>query len=173
MKNSQEILQKYGTLLEQYRQLKSDYKEEWESRERYKKVARGQERNPFIMILIDGANYIIHDHLVQDRAEGGTRAAQFLSQAVQKCLLGLDPDIDQCHIVVWVYADTQGLSISFSQVGLAGKVTGSLSLLRSSFTGSVISFHVIDTRNLNKGASSKIAGMLARERAPSLSTIQR
>jgi hypothetical protein len=38
----QELLQKYQNLVESYRSLKSDYEEEKESREKYKKLARGQ-----------------------------------------------------------------------------------------------------------------------------------
>ncbi len=38
----QELLQKYQNLVENYRSLKSDYEEEREVREKYKKLARGQ-----------------------------------------------------------------------------------------------------------------------------------
>jgi molecular chaperone GrpE (heat shock protein) len=41
-----EVLEKYETLIESYKRLKSDYEEERDSRERYKQMARGQERNP-------------------------------------------------------------------------------------------------------------------------------
>jgi CHASE3 domain sensor protein len=38
----QELLQNYQDLVEEYRRLRSDYEEEKESREKYKKLARGQ-----------------------------------------------------------------------------------------------------------------------------------
>jgi hypothetical protein len=37
---NQAVIQKYGKLLENYRTLRSDYEEEKESRERYKKLSR-------------------------------------------------------------------------------------------------------------------------------------
>ena len=66
-----EVLGKYGALIESYKRLKSDYEEERESRERYKQLARGQERNPFVLVLVDGDGYIFDDDLVSNvRAQG-------------------------------------------------------------------------------------------------------
>ena len=58
-----EVLEKYTTLVDDYKRLKSDYEEERDSRERYKQLARGQERNPFVLVLVDGDGYvgIIHE----------------------------------------------------------------------------------------------------------------
>ena len=55
----QRLLQRFHLLLDDYNRLKSDYEEEKESREKYKKLARGQERNPFVLVLIDGDGYIV------------------------------------------------------------------------------------------------------------------
>lgn len=56
-----EMLEKYTALIEDYKRLKSDYEEERDSRERYKQMARGQERNPFVLVLIDGDGYIFDE----------------------------------------------------------------------------------------------------------------
>lgn len=40
--NLQNLLQRFHLLLDDYNRLKSDYEEEKESREKYKKLARGQ-----------------------------------------------------------------------------------------------------------------------------------
>jgi len=50
----QQALLDYTTLVNEYRRLKSDYEEERESREKYRKLAKGQERNPFVLVLVDG-----------------------------------------------------------------------------------------------------------------------
>lgn len=47
-----EIFSKYATLMEDFKRLRSDYEEERDSRERYKQMARGQERNPFVLVRI-------------------------------------------------------------------------------------------------------------------------
>jgi hypothetical protein len=52
-------LEQYRDLLGHYRRLKSDYEEEKEAREKYKRLARGQERNPFVLVLVDGDGYIV------------------------------------------------------------------------------------------------------------------
>ena len=49
-----QVLKSYTALMEDYKRLKSDYEEERDSRERYKQMAKGQERNPFVLVLIDG-----------------------------------------------------------------------------------------------------------------------
>jgi hypothetical protein len=36
--------------MEDFKRLKSDYEEERDSRERYKQLAKGQERNPFVLV---------------------------------------------------------------------------------------------------------------------------
>ena len=56
-----DILARYETLLGDYKRLKSDYEEEREARERWKQQARGQERNPFVLVLVDADGYIFDD----------------------------------------------------------------------------------------------------------------
>lgn len=68
--NLSEMLEKYTTLVEDYKRLKSDYEEERDSRERYKQMARGQDRNPFVLLLVDGDGYVFDDDLVSTGAEG-------------------------------------------------------------------------------------------------------
>lgn len=53
------LLQNFQSLLEKYNMLKSDYEGEKEAREKYKKMARGQERNPFVLVLVDGDGYLV------------------------------------------------------------------------------------------------------------------
>jgi hypothetical protein len=56
-----DILARYETLLGDYKRLKSDYEEEREARERWKQQARGQERNPFVLVLVDADGYVFDD----------------------------------------------------------------------------------------------------------------
>lgn len=76
----QELLRNYQNLVEEYQRLRSDYEEEKESREKYKRLVRGQvcfadtdyrrgmctdilpqsqERSPFVLVLVDGDGYIV------------------------------------------------------------------------------------------------------------------
>lgn len=69
-KTVSETIEKYAALINDYKRLKSDYEEERDSRERYKQIARGQERNPFVLVLVDGDGYVFNDDLVSNGADG-------------------------------------------------------------------------------------------------------
>ncbi|KAE8375275.1 hypothetical protein BDV26DRAFT_268202 [Aspergillus bertholletiae] len=158
--NLQGLLQKFHDLLDTYNQLKSDYEEEKEGRERYKKLVRGQERNPFALVLVDGDGYLFKDHLVREGAEGGTRAAQLLNDSI-KALLSeqLGNQADQCRIMVRVYSNLLGLSKTLARTGLVGNEARSLSSFSSSFTRSQDLFDYIDAGDKKEGADYKIREM--------------
>lgn len=59
----EQLTSSYGKLLDDYRALRSDFEEEKESREKYKKLARGQERNPFVLVLVDADGYVVSLHI--------------------------------------------------------------------------------------------------------------
>lgn len=56
-----DILNRYEALLDDYKRLKSDYEEERENREKWKLQAKGQERNPFVLVLVDADGYVFDD----------------------------------------------------------------------------------------------------------------
>jgi hypothetical protein len=76
--NLQNLLGQFKSLLDDYSSLKSDYEEVKEGREKYKRQARGQvgndkltesprgnnltiiqDRNPFVLVLVDGDGYLV------------------------------------------------------------------------------------------------------------------
>lgn len=76
--NLQDLLGQFKNLLDDYSSLKSDYEEVKEGREKYKRQARGQvrvnrltgsprarkltigqDRNPFVLVLVDGDGYLV------------------------------------------------------------------------------------------------------------------
>lgn len=81
-----EVLESYASLIESHARLTSDFEGARDAREKYKQMARGQERNPFVLVLIDGDGYIFEDDLVGDGIDGGQRAAQLLNEAVSTSL---------------------------------------------------------------------------------------
>jgi hypothetical protein len=56
-----DILARYETLLSDYKRLKSDYEEEREARENWKQEAKGHQRNPFVLVLVDADGYVFND----------------------------------------------------------------------------------------------------------------
>ncbi|KAL6862074.1 hypothetical protein J3F83DRAFT_746640 [Trichoderma novae-zelandiae] len=99
------ILDQYCSLIESYKQLKSDYEEERETREKYKRMAKGRGGKPFVLVLVNGDDYLFHDHLVGDGESGGHAAAEMLRKAVMSSPRW--KDLDHCDIMVRVYADSQ------------------------------------------------------------------
>ncbi|OKP07142.1 hypothetical protein PENSUB_6102 [Penicillium subrubescens] len=113
-KSLQDVLEQFKRLLDDYSSLKSDYEEVKEGREKYKRQARGQDRNPFVLVLVDGDGYLFREHFIKAGAEGGIEAARELSDSVRELMdstLGMQAD--QCRIMVRVYViclDCPGLS---------------------------------------------------------------
>ena len=137
-----EVLAKYGALIESYKRLKSDYEEERESRERYKQMARGQERNPFVLVLVDGDGYIFDDDLVSNGAEGGQRAAHLLNESIMASMRMRG--LENCRVMVRVYTNLVGLSKVLSRVKLCGAEKRSLAAFAANFTRSNELFDFVD-----------------------------
>jgi hypothetical protein len=152
-----EVLEKYGTLIESYKRLKSDYEEERDSRERYKQMARGQERNPFVLVLVDGDGYIFDDDLVSNGAEGGQRAAHLLNDAILSSLR--TRGLENCRIMVRVYTNLAGLSKTLSRIKLCGAEKRSLAAFAANFTRSNELFDFVDAGELKENADSKIRAL--------------
>lgn len=152
-----EVVEKYATLMKEYKLIKSDYEEARESRERYKQAARGAERNSFVLVLIDGDGYIFDDDLVSDGVEGGQRAALLLDNAVKNSLRARG--LEHCRIVVRIYANMAGVSKTLAKIKLVGPEKRSLGPFFSSFTRSNDLFDFLDAGDLEAGAGYKVRAM--------------
>ncbi|KXJ88518.1 hypothetical protein Micbo1qcDRAFT_138291 [Microdochium bolleyi] len=154
-----QLLNDYSSLLEDYRRLKSDYEEEREGRERYKQLARGQERNPFALVLVDGDGYIFDEDLVRAGEEGGSRAAVRLNEAVKNSLRRRG--IENCEIIIRVYADLVGLSKFLSRNGRqCGAEKRSLAGFVAGFNRSHGLTDFVDAGELKETADFKLKAML-------------
>ncbi|KAJ3458950.1 hypothetical protein MRS44_013059 [Fusarium solani] len=153
-----EILDQYQVLIENYRRLKSDYEEEREGRERYKQLARGQERNPFALVVIDGDGYVFDEHFVGVGEEGGSRAVKQLIDSVKSSLRR--KGLESCEVMVRVYANLVGLSKSLCKNGLCGAEKRSLSSFVAGFNRSYGLADFIDAGELKENADFKLKAIL-------------
>ncbi|KAM4063667.1 putative ccch zinc finger dna binding protein [Hirsutella rhossiliensis] len=153
-----DILDKYSALLEGYRRLKSDYEEERDAREKYKQMARGQERNPFVLVLVDGDGYVFHESLLSKGADGGSHAAQLLHESI-KASLQLK-GLEHCQVMVRIYANLAGLSKTLHKVGLAGTERRSLAPFVASFNRSYGLAEFVDAGDLKENADFKLRAMM-------------
>ncbi|KAK5990406.1 hypothetical protein PT974_08674 [Cladobotryum mycophilum] len=153
-----QILDRYSTLIADYRRLKSDYEEERDAREKYKQLAKGQGRNLFVLVLVDGDGYVFNDNLVSKGADGGSSAAQLLNEAVKTKLR--EKDLEHCQVMVRVFANVVGLSKSLHKAGLAGAEKRSLAPFVASFNRSFGLTDFIDAGELKENADFKLRSIL-------------
>ncbi|KAH6606236.1 hypothetical protein Trco_005389 [Trichoderma cornu-damae] len=153
-----DILDGYTALIADYRRLKSDYEEERDSREKYKQIARGQERNPFVLVLIDGDGYVFNGNLVSNGIAGGRSAAQLLNGSVKTSLQ--KKGLDYCQIMVRVWANLAGLSKTLHKAGFTGTEKRSLSPFVASFNRSYGLFDFADAGEWKENADFKLRAML-------------
>ncbi|KAI0454434.1 hypothetical protein F5B21DRAFT_475372 [Xylaria acuta] len=154
----EDFLQRYADLLTSYQQLKSDFEEEKVNRERYKQLARNQERNPFVLVLVDGDGYIFKDEFLHMGADGGSRLAQYLNNVVKQSLR--KKGLDNCDIMVRIYANLANLSRILSKHGLATPDKRSLSPFVANFNRSYGLMDFIDAGELKENADFKIRALL-------------
>ncbi|EWZ32715.1 hypothetical protein BFJ63_vAg4572 [Fusarium oxysporum f. sp. narcissi] len=153
-----DILDQYAVLIKDYKRLKSDYEEEREGRERYKQLARGQERNPFTLVVVDGDGYIFDERFVKDGEEGGSRAAKQLNDTIKDSLRR--KGLESCEVMVRVYANLTGLSKALCKNGLAGAEKRSFSSFTAGFNRSYGLADFIDAGELKENADFKVKAIL-------------
>ncbi|KAJ5628138.1 Zinc fingerCCCH-type [Penicillium lividum] len=158
--NLQALLTQFKDLLDDYSSLKSDYEEVKEGREKYKRQARGQDRNPFVLVLVDGDGYLFKEHFLKAGSEGGIKAARELSDSVRELMHStMGMQADSCRIMVRVYANMLGLSKVLARAGMVGHEARSLSPFTSSFTRAQDLFDFIDAAEKKEGSDFKIREM--------------
>lgn len=143
--------------MEDYKRLQSDHEEARDSRDKYKQLVRGQDRDPFVLVLLDGDGYVFEESLVSDGANGGSRAASLLNEAIKTRLRHLD--LDHCRIMVRIYANLAGLSKALAHVKLCGAEKRSLSPFVANFNRSGDLFDFVDAGELKENADFKIRGV--------------
>jgi len=152
------LLDQYSVLIEDYKRLKSDYEEERESREKYKQMAKDQERNPFVLVLVDGDGYVFNDDFLSKRAEGGSAAAQALNDEIKTSLRR--KGLEHCQVMVRIYANVFGLSKVLSKTGVVGADSRSLAPFIASFNRSYGLTEFVDAGQLKENADFKLRALL-------------
>ncbi|KAJ5082237.1 Zinc finger CCCH-type [Penicillium argentinense] len=158
--NLQAVLKQFRDLLDDYSSLKSDYEEVKEGREKYKRQARGQERNPFVLVLVDGDGYLFKEHFIKAGSDGGINAAGELSETVRELMhTTMGAEADRCRIMVRVYANILGLSKVLARNGMVGHEARSLSPFVSAFNRAQDLFDFVDAAEKKEGSDYKIREM--------------
>ncbi|KAK8245310.1 hypothetical protein HDK77DRAFT_248966 [Phyllosticta capitalensis] len=133
----QDLLRKYETLIQDYRRLRSDFEEEREGRERYKKQARGHEKNPFALVLIDGDGYLFTEELIAAGPDGGAHAAHSLRAELARVVAKIG-HLDHVELLVRIYCNVDGL------YGKLGDSAAQITPFISAFNGAEPFFEFVD-----------------------------
>ena len=157
-----EVLDKYGKLLQDHKRLLSDLEEERDRREFYKQQAKGQDRDSYVLVLIDGDGYIFADDFISTYVEGqrkcteegGLKAADVLDNAIRNDLR--TRGLERCRVEALVYANVAGLSKTLARQGLVGQHSRSLATFATGFTRGRGHFDYVDAGELKEGADFKI-----------------
>lgn len=152
------ILDDYAALLVEHKRLKSDYEEERETREKYKQLSKDSERNPFVLVLIDGDGYPFHDNLLSKNSDGGGAAAKLINDRIKESLYR--KGLDNCAIMVRVYANVLGLSKALSKTSVVGAESRSLAPFIANFNRSYGLTEFIDAGQLKENSDFKIRALL-------------
>ncbi|EQK98566.1 hypothetical protein G6O67_002828 [Ophiocordyceps sinensis] len=159
-----QLLETYELLISDYRRLKSDYEEERDAREKYKQMAKGQDRsqernNPFVLVLVDGDGYVFHESLYGKDPDVGSNAAKLLNERIKASLRA--KDLEHCQVMVRIYANVAVLSKALHKAGLAGAEKRSLAPFIASFNRSYGLAEFVDAGDVNNNTNFKLRALLS------------
>ncbi|KAH8725153.1 hypothetical protein GQ44DRAFT_826947 [Phaeosphaeriaceae sp. PMI808] len=153
------LLKEYSQLLDDYKDLKRAFETKG-SRSPAKaahtsKVHIDKARNAYVLVLVDGNDYIFNDELIREKEEGGMRAARMLNEAVEKYLHQSVPEAHASRIVVRIYADLTNLSKQLAKSKVTGLEKRSIAPFSAAFTRAISLFDFVDALD-EEGTKFKI-----------------
>jgi hypothetical protein len=118
-----------------------------------------QERDAFVLVLVDGDGLIFEDHLLQKGEAGGKEAAGQLWSAIRNHMHRQNlPDIPNDYkIVTRVYANLRGLSNICKLTGIIDN-SATMEEFARGFTGSKQLFDFVDVGFGKDRADEKVSG---------------
>lgn len=138
-----------------------------------------QADNRFVLVLIDGDNYIVgspvqssvthsgtnkaqFDHrYVTEKEQGGRMVAKILKKTVKQLLVSHTPedmDTNNIRIMVRVYADVLALSKKLAKLKITGREARSLAPFIAGFNQAEPMFEFVDTGDEEICTANKIMG---------------
>lgn len=119
-----------------------------------------QNRDPFVLVLIDGDGMIFDDRLIEQGEVGGKEAAGLLWNAITNHVHQMLPDLcSDYKIVARIYANLKGLGDACNKAGMVDRPTLIEDFARG-FTGTKQLFDFIDVGMGKDRADDKISGIL-------------
>lgn len=118
-----------------------------------------QERDPYVLVLIDGDGMIFDDKLIEEGELGGREAAGLLWNAITDHVHHNVHDLGSDYkIVARIYANLKGLGEVCNRAGILNRPSMMEEFARG-FTGSKQLFDFVDVGMGKDRADDKISGM--------------
>ncbi|KAI7626381.1 hypothetical protein KC319_g17542 [Hortaea werneckii] len=135
-----------------------DYKKKFEEACRNLQHLQGiLNRNPFILVLIDGDGILFNTDFLAQGEKGGKRAAAFLYQAIRTWALREIIEMpDDFRIAAKVYANVKGLAETCAKAGLVSNIAHFESFAHG-FSSGNDPFEFVDVGQRDSRATGKIA----------------
>jgi hypothetical protein len=129
-------------------------------KEDYEKLKRQVDREPFILLLIDGDGMIFHEHFLAKGEEGGRQAAQVLRQSADMYAREQVPELPKdTRIVARMYANVRGLADACARAGLVESPKLIEEFARGFTRGDTL-FDFVDVGPGKDRADEKVSGKL-------------
>ncbi|KAH9864118.1 hypothetical protein J1614_010052 [Plenodomus biglobosus] len=161
----QNVLKEYGQLLKEHGQLLKDceaLKKAFEVKKEKPVVAlpppsayNVKPKDAYVLVLVDGNDYIFNDALIKEKEEGGMRAACLLNDAVEKYIHHSVPHAQKARIIVRIYADLTTLSKQLKNSKVTGPEKRSIAPFSAAFTRAIGLFDFVDALD-EEGTKLKI-----------------
>lgn len=156
------VSQEYSKLLDQMEREKrtnssvisnnSLYKED------YEKLKRKVDREPFVLVLIDGDGMIFHEHFLSKGEEGGRQAVAVLRSSTDLYAREQMPELPvDFKIVTRMYANVKGLADRCSRSGLVSSPAMLEDFVRGFTRGNTL-FDFVDVGPGKDRADEKVSG---------------
>ena len=156
------VSQKYSELLDQVdREKRSNgfvissnslYKQDYED------LKRRIDREPFVLVLIDGDGMIFHEHFLSKGEEGGRQAAAVLRQSTEIYAREQIPTLPgDTKVVARMYANVKGLADACYRAGLVPGSSAIEDFVRGFTRGNTL-FDFVDVGPGKDRADEKVSG---------------
>ncbi|KKA25646.1 C-x8-C-x5-C-x3-H zinc finger protein [Rasamsonia emersonii CBS 393.64] len=129
---------------------------EMELMDQIKRIKKIMDREPFIIVLLDGDGMIFQDHFIQNGEQGGKDAANQLWAALTQYVARNLPNVSSPKIVTRIYANVKGLGHACHQAGIIESPSLMEDFVRG-FNESRLLFDFVDVGSGKDRADDKIA----------------
>jgi hypothetical protein len=129
-------------------------------KDEYDNLKRSVDRDPFVLVLIDGDGMIFHEHFLARGEEGGRTAAQVLRSSTEIYTREQMPDLPtDLKIVARMYANVKGLADACCRAGLVTSPALLEDFVRGFTRGNAL-FDFVDVGPGKDRADEKVSGRI-------------